>query len=65
LAHDNARGDVLKGLVVDPHYYSDLHATILHQLGLDHAKMEIPVLGRTMRLVEKEEGHGPIRAILG
>jgi hypothetical protein len=49
--------------VENPHYGSDLHATVLHQLGLDHRKMEIGVLGRTMRLVE--EGNGPIRAILG
>ncbi|HEY7157261.1 MAG TPA: DUF1501 domain-containing protein [Gemmataceae bacterium] len=48
--------------VEDRHYYSDLHATILHQLGLDYKKMEIPVLGRTMRLVEESEG--PIKAIL-
>ena len=47
------------------HYYSDLHATILHQLGLDHARRwRSQVLGRTMRLVEKEEGKGPIKAIL-
>ena len=59
-----ATDDVGYKAVESPHYYSDLHATILHQLGLDHAKMEIPVLGRTMRLVEKEEGKGPIRAIL-
>jgi hypothetical protein len=44
-----------------PHYYSDLHATILHQLGLDHQEMEVHVLGRTMRLVE--EG-APIREII-
>jgi Protein of unknown function (DUF1501) len=56
--------DVGYKAVEDTHYYSDLHATILHQLGLDHAKMEIPVIGRTMRLVEKEETKGPIRAIL-
>ena len=35
-----------------PHYYSDLHATILHQLGLNHKRMEVQTLGRTMRLVE-------------
>jgi hypothetical protein len=45
-----------------PHYYSDLHATTLALLGLDHEKMTVPVLGRTMRLVE--ESHGPIRAIM-
>ncbi len=44
--------------VDSPHYYSDLHATILHQLGLNHKKMEVQALGRTMRLVE--EG-GPIQ----
>ena len=44
-----------------PHYYSDLHATILQQLGLDHKKMEIFVIGRTMKLVE--DG-GPIRQII-
>jgi hypothetical protein len=46
----------------DRHYYSDLHATILHQLGLDYKKMEVQSIGRTMKLVE--EGDGPIRAIL-
>lgn len=35
-----------------PHYYSDLHATILYQLGLDPSSMEFHTLGRTMRLVE-------------
>jgi hypothetical protein len=44
------------------HYYSDLHATILRQLGLDFKKMEIQVLGRTMRLVEGTSG--PITEIL-
>jgi hypothetical protein len=48
--------------VEHPHYYSDLHATILHQMGLDHTKLDVDVLGRPMRLVE--EGHGPITAVL-
>jgi hypothetical protein len=47
--------------VDSPHYYSDLHATILHQLGLDHKKMTVKALGRTMKLVE--EG-GPIKEII-
>ena len=47
--------------VDSPHYYSDLHATILHQLGLNHKQMEVQALGRTMRLVE--EG-GPIKEII-
>ena len=46
----------------DKHYCSDLHATILHQLGLDHKKMDIEVFGRTFHLVE--EGDGPIKAII-
>jgi hypothetical protein len=47
--------------VDSPHYYSDLHATILHQLGLDLKTMEVQTLGRTMRLVE--EG-APIQEII-
>ena len=71
LAGGGIRGGVVHGAtdevgykaVEDPHYYSDLHATILRQLGLDYKKMELMVIGRTMRLVE--EGDGPIEAILG
>jgi hypothetical protein len=48
--------------VEDPHYYSDLHATILRQLGLDHKQLEVTVQGQPVRLVE--EGSGPITAIL-
>jgi Protein of unknown function (DUF1501) len=70
LAGGGAKGGVVHGATDDvgykaverPHYYSDLHATILRQMGLDSKKMEIPVFGRTMRLVE--EGEGPIREIL-
>jgi hypothetical protein len=71
LAGGGIRGGTVHGATDDygfkavesPHYYSDLHATILRQLGLDHKKMEISVIGRTMKLVE--EGTGPIEAILG
>jgi hypothetical protein len=70
LAGGGVRGGTVHGAtdevgyqaVESRHYWSDLHATILHQLGLDYKKMILPVLGRTMRLVE--EGDGPIRAIL-
>jgi Protein of unknown function (DUF1501) len=44
------------------HYYSDLHATILNQMGLDYQKMTLSVFGRTMRLVE--DGGGPIKEII-
>jgi hypothetical protein len=57
-----ATDDVGYKAAVNPHYYSDLHATILKQLGLNHKKMEFPALGRTMKLVE--EGDGPIDEIL-
>jgi hypothetical protein len=57
-----ATDDVGYKAVESPHYYSDLHATILRQLGLDHKKLEVTVQGRPMRLVE--DGHGPIAAIL-
>ena len=69
LAGGGVKGGVVHGAtdefgyqaVEDRHYYSDLHATILRQLGLDHTKMTVHVLGRTMKLVD--EG-GPIEAIL-
>jgi hypothetical protein len=48
--------------VVKPRYCSDLHATILRQLGLDHTKMQHKTIGRTFHLVE--EGDGPILDIL-
>ena len=44
------------------HYYSDLHATILHQMGLDYERMTLKVFGRTMKLVE--DGDGPIKDII-
>ena len=48
--------------VENRHYYSDLHATILHQLGIDYTKMQFQALGRTFHLVET--GDGPIKDIL-
>lgn len=57
-----ATDDVGYKAVENRHYYSDLHATILRQMGLDHKKMELQVIGRTMKLVE--EGDGPIQQIL-
>ncbi len=70
LAGGGVKGGVVHGAtdefgykaVENRHYYSDLHATILHQLGLDYQKMELKVIGRTMRLVE--EGDGPVQEIL-
>ncbi len=38
--------------VDSPHYYSDLHATIISQLGLRQETMEVQALGRTLRLIE-------------
>jgi hypothetical protein len=70
LAGGGVKGGVIHGAtdefgykaVEHPHYYSDLHATILRQMGLDHKKMAYETLGRTMRLVE--EGDGAITQIL-
>ncbi len=58
-----ATDDVGYKAVEDPHYYSDLHATILRQMGVNHHGLEVNVQGRPMRLVE--EGHGPITAVIG
>jgi hypothetical protein len=49
--------------VENPHYISDLQATILRQMGLDYKKMDFVVNGRPFHLVE--EGLGPITNILG
>lgn len=70
LAGGGVKGGVIHGATDDvgykavdhPHYYSDLHATILHQLGLDYKKMEYDFMGRTFHLVE--DGGGPIQEIL-
>jgi hypothetical protein len=70
LAGGGIRGGMVHGAtdevgykaVDHPHYYSDLHATLLRQLGLDYKKMECEVFGRTMRLVE--DGQGPINEII-
>jgi hypothetical protein len=48
--------------VENPHYISDLQATILKQLGLDYKKMDFILNGRPFHLVE--EGTGPIMNIL-
>ena len=45
--------------VEDRHYVTDIHATVLYQLGLDSRKLEIP--GR--KRLEIDHGR-PIRAIL-
>lgn len=43
-------------------YVSDLQATILAQMGLDHRRMEVQINGRAVRLVE--EGSQPIAGIM-
>jgi len=70
MAGGGIRGGIVHGTTDDvgykavdhPHYYSDLHATILHQFGLDHRQLAVPVQGKTMRLVE--EGNGPIDEVI-
>jgi hypothetical protein len=54
--------DVGYHAVENRHYISDLQATILHQVGLDHRKMTVTVNNRPIHLIE--EGFGPIREIL-
>ncbi len=48
--------------VEKPEYLANLQATILHQLGLDHKKVEIEINGRPVRLVEEDSR--PIMGIL-
>jgi hypothetical protein len=70
LAGGGIKGGIMEGAtdevgyraVENPHYVSDLQATILRQVGLDYKKMDFVVNGRAFHLVE--EGKGPIQAIL-
>lgn len=70
LAGGGVKGGIVHGstdevgyqAVENRHYYSDLQATILHQMGLDYKKMQVRAIGRTFHLVE--EGEGPIKEIL-
>jgi hypothetical protein len=48
--------------VENPHYISDLQATILRQVGLNYKKMDFVANGRPFHLIE--EGTGPITNIL-
>jgi Protein of unknown function (DUF1501) len=57
-----ATDDVGYKAVEHRHYCSDLHATIVHQTGLDYTKMNFQFNGRTFHLIE--EGDGPIMDIL-
>jgi hypothetical protein len=59
---EGATDDVGYRAVENPHYISDLQATILRQVGLDYKKMDFVVNGRAFHLVE--EGQGPVQAIL-
>jgi hypothetical protein len=36
--------------VESPHHFRDIHATLLHQMGLDQHKLTYPHLGRDERL---------------
>lgn len=70
LAGGGVKGGVVEGgtdevgyrAVEKPHYISDLQATILRQMGLNHQKMDFNANGRAFHLIE--EGTGPIQAIL-
>ncbi len=51
-------------VVKDPVNVRDLHATILHQLGIDHQRLTFPFQGLDQRLTGVEEAH-VIKGILG
>ncbi len=44
---------------VDKFHVRDLHATMLHQLGIDHSRFSVPFQGLDMRLTGVEEAHVP------
>jgi hypothetical protein len=47
-----ATDDIGLRAAVDPVHVHDLHATILHLLGLDHERLTFPFSGRDMRLTD-------------
>ena len=55
--------DFSYNIVRDPVHVSDLHATILHCLGIDHKKLSAPYQGLDVRLTGVEERH-IVKAIL-
>ena len=59
---EGATDEVGYKAVQNPHYISDLQATILRQVGLDYKKMDFIANGRPFHLIE--EGTGPITNIL-
>jgi hypothetical protein len=59
---EGATDEVGYKAVENPHYISDLQATILRQLGLNYKKMDFTANGRAFHLIE--EGTGPITNIL-
>lgn len=55
--------DFSYNIAQDPVHVRDLHATLLHQLGIDHEKLTFPFQGLDQRLTGVEEAH-VIRGIL-
>jgi hypothetical protein len=55
--------DFSYNILRDPVHVSDLHATILHCLGIDHKKLSAPYQGLDVRLTGVEERH-VIKALL-
>ena len=50
--------------VEHPHHLRDLHATILHLMGLDHTRLSYPYAGLNQRLTGVEENAQVIHGIL-
>ena len=49
--------DFSYNIVEDPVAVRDLHATMLHQLGIDYRKLSYPSVGLDQRLTGVEEAH--------
>jgi hypothetical protein len=58
-----ATDDFSYNIVENPVHVNDLHATILHCLGLDHERLSVPFQGLDVRLSGVLERH-PVQAIL-
>ena len=58
-----ATDDYGYNIVENPVHVNDLHATILHCLGIDHERLYVPYQGLDVRLTGVEEHH-PVEGIL-
>ena len=49
--------EIAFNIVKDPYHVRDLHATILHQMGIDHQRLSVKYQGLDQKLTGVEHAH--------